>query len=104
MCSNVIWCRDFLIAQGYNIPPALVYQDNQSAISLEEKGSSSSERTRHVHIRYYWVKDRIANKEIQVVYLPTESMIADILTKPLQGDKFFELRDRLLNWDVKVNT
>jgi len=99
MCSNVIWSRDFLLAQGYDVPPARVYQDNKSAIALEEKGASSSERTRHVHIRYYWVKDRIDAKEIEVIFMPTDDMIADVLTKPLQGDKFFALRKKLLNWE-----
>jgi hypothetical protein len=97
MCSNVIWCREFLINQGHKMPPARVFQDNQSAIALEEKGTASSERTRHVHIRYFWIKDRIANGEIQVKYLSTSQMIADILTKPLQGDLFVILRDKLLN-------
>jgi hypothetical protein len=105
MCSNVIWCRDFLTNQGYNMPPARVYQDNQSAIALEEKGTSSSERTRHVHIRHFWVRDRIESGDIQVAYLPTDLMIADILTKPLQGDKFIEMRNQLLNWkNVPINT
>jgi hypothetical protein len=105
MCSNVIWCRDFLTNQGYNMPPARVYQDNQSAIALEEKGTSSSERTRHVHIRHFWVRDRIESGDMQVAYLPTDLMIADILTKPLQGDKFIEMRNQLLNWkNVPINT
>jgi hypothetical protein len=69
-----------------------------STIALAERGSAASERTRHVHIRYYWVKDRIASKDIEVVYLQTDDMLADILTKPLQGDKFLKLRNKLLNW------
>ena len=101
MCSNVIWSRDFLPAQGYDVPPARVYQDNKSAIALEEKDASSSERTRHVHIRYYWVnlKDRIDAKDIEVIFMPTNDMIGDVLTKPLQGDKFLALRKKLLNWE-----
>jgi hypothetical protein len=98
MSSNVIWIRDFLIAQGYTLPPARVYQDNQSTIALVQRGSSASERTRHVHIRYFWVKDRIDSNEIKIEYLPTDEMTADILTKPLQGDKFILLRNKLLNW------
>ena len=39
------------------------------------------------------------NKEISVNDMPTEDMIADILTKPLQGTLFKKLRDKLLNWN-----
>ena len=98
--SHVIWCREFLIAQGHNIPAAVIHQDNQSTITLASNGAASSDRTRHVSIRHYWLKDRINSNEIEVVYRPTDEMIADILTKPLHGDKFVQLRDLLLNWKL----
>jgi histone deacetylase 1/2 len=98
LCSVVIWTRDFLVAQGEEPPPATIFQDNQSTIALAEKGFSTSDRTKHVKIRYFWVKDRVDSGEIKIVYIPTEDMIADILTKPLQGEKFRQLRMSLLNW------
>ena len=97
--SQVIWHRDFLIAQGYNNLPATIYQDNQSTMALAVKGSASSDRTRHVSIRYFWMKDKVQNGDIEIIYKPTDDMIADILTKPLHGDKFARLRDLLLNWN-----
>jgi hypothetical protein len=78
--------------------PATLYQDNTSAMKLAEKGMSTSERTRHVNIRYFFVKDRIDSGEIKLEYKPTKMMIADILTKPLQGEHFRRLRAELLNW------
>ena len=97
--TRAIWCREFLVHQGYAMPPALVHQDNMSTIALAVKGSASSDRTRHVSIRYFWMKDRIASGDIEVVYKPTDDMIADIMTKPLHGDHFVRLRKALLNWD-----
>ena len=55
-------------------------------------------RTKHVNIRYFWIKDRIDSGEIKVIYQPTNDMVADILTKPLQGQQFIDLRNKLLNW------
>jgi hypothetical protein len=98
MSSQLIWTRSFLLALGYTPPPATAYQDNQSTMALANKGRSTSERTRHVDIRYFWIKDRIDSGDIVVEYLPTEAMIADLLTKPLQGDLFVRLRFLLLNW------
>jgi len=98
LCSLVIWNREFLIAQGENPPPTTVYQDNQSTMALVNRGVSSSERTRHIKIRHFWVKDQIDNGEVEIVYLPTTDMTADILTKPLQGESFNRLRRMLLNW------
>ena len=95
--SQVIWTRDFLIAQGYELGPSRVYQDNKSTITLADKGRSTSERTRHINIRYFFIKDRSESGEIAIEYLPTLEMISDVLTKPLQGALFVKLRRALLN-------
>ena len=95
--SQVIWTRDFLIAQGHSMAPATLYQDNTSTMAMIAKGRATSERTRHVNIRYFFVKDRVDAGEIVIEHMPTRLMIADILTKPLQGELFREMRDALLN-------
>jgi hypothetical protein len=80
--------------------PAKIYQDNQSAIALVRNGKSNSERTRHIAIRFFFIADRINSKEIEIEYMKTGEMLADILTKPLQGELFRKLRSKLLNWDA----
>ena len=95
--SQVIWSRDFLIGQGYQLDAAVIYQDNMSTIALVKKGQSTSERSRHINIRYFFVKDRVDQGDIKVEYKPTGDMLADVLTKPLQGSLFAKMRDQLLN-------
>jgi hypothetical protein len=98
--SMINWVRDFLIAQGYLMDAAIVYQDNKSTINLAEKGRSTSERTRHVNIRYFFIHDRIKSGEVKIMYMPTKEMTSDILTKPLQGALFTRLRAKLLNMEI----
>ena len=98
LVANAIFMRNFLISQGYDERPAMLMQDNEAAIKLAENGFSSAMRTRHMNIRYFFVKDRIAKGEIKVKYCPTKLMIADCLTKPVQGRLFIELRDLLLGY------
>ena len=88
---------NFLKHQGYNLPAIKIGQDNKSTIKLIERGQPASQRTKHINISYFFLKDRIMNKEIEVVYIPTDEMAADLLTKPLQGAKFRMLRRKLLN-------
>ena len=96
--AQILWSRYFLDAQGYNINDCVVYQDNKSAILLEENGrASSSKRTRHINIRYYFVTDRVNCGEVKIKHCPTAEMIGDYFTKPLQGGIFNKLRDRNLN-------
>jgi len=55
---QILWTRYFLEAQGYQAKDAIVYQDNQSTILLAKNGrASSSKRTRHINIRYFFVTD-----------------------------------------------
>lgn len=96
--TYVIWSREFLQHQGYKMGPGLVYQDNQATMAMAKRGPTSSGNSRHINIRYYFITDRIASNEIELEYLPTKDMVADLLTKPLQGADFRRQRTALLNW------
>ncbi|KAI2500335.1 Reverse transcriptase (RNA-dependent DNA polymerase) [Fragilaria crotonensis] len=95
---QILWTRYFLEAQGYGVKESIVHQDNKSTILLAENGKgSSSKRTRHIEIRYFFVKDRIDSGDLTVKYCPTGEMIADYFTKPLQGTLFTKLRNEIMN-------
>jgi hypothetical protein len=105
MLPQILWTRYFLEAQGYGVEESIIYQDNQSAILLAKNGrGSSSKRTRHINIRYFFVANRIASKEVKVEYCPTGEMIADYFTKPLQGSLFKRFRDFIMNGDPLPTT
>ena len=95
---QVLWSKNFLEEQGYTIMDNIIYQDNQSAMLLEANGrASSGKRTRHMDIRHFFVTDRVHQGDVSIIYCPTDDMIADVLTKPLQGSKFRKFRKLLLN-------
>jgi hypothetical protein len=102
---QILWTRYFLEAQGYGVNDSIINQDNQSSILLEKHGrASSSKRTRHINIRYFFVTDRVAAKEVSVQYCPTGEMIADFFTKALQGTLFRKFRDFIMNCDPSTNS
>jgi ribonuclease HI len=123
--GQLLWTREFMLEQQYKIEgdselmarldndimglerdnndagnKAILYQDNQSTIALLNRGEAASSRTRHIAIRYFYLSDKIIRGEVAMEYLPTDQMTADILTKPLQGQQFINLRNELLNWYV----
>jgi hypothetical protein len=51
--------RNFIIAQGYECGPVIIFQDNMSCVALIERGRSAEERTRHIDVQYFWVKERV---------------------------------------------
>ena len=64
---------------------------------MESNGlSSCGEKSRHIHIRYFFIKDILKREDIELVHCPTERMIADYYTKPLQGSLFKKMRDILM--------
>jgi hypothetical protein len=85
----ICWTQYFLESQGNGVFENILYQDNQSVILLEKNGkASSSKRTKHINISHFFVTNRIANTELSVEWCPTGQMIADYMTKPLQGTLF----------------
>ena len=85
----ILWTQYFLEEQGYPMRPSVIHQDNQSVMLLETNGrGSSSKRTRHMNIRYFFVADCQKRNEIIITYCPTDEMIGDFFTKPLGGAKF----------------
>ena len=98
-----MWATYFFKAQGRGIADYkigkrnVLYQDNESCIKLANNGkASSSRRTGHIHIRYFFVTDRVKNKEIEIHYCPTKEMLGDFFTKPLQGALFIKFRNSIL--------
>jgi len=92
----IIWFRDFLIAQGYKMGPAKIFEDNMAAIALATRGASNSSRTKHLAIRYFFIKDRMDSGEVELQHLGTKEMLADFFTKPLQGDLFRKMRAAIM--------
>ena len=93
--THVLWAREFLTAQGHDVTPMVVYQDNQSVLSLMKTGRSNKHRTKHLNIRYFFAKDRADVGEIRLEYMPTADMLADMLTKPVAGETFKQLVKQL---------
>jgi len=101
--SLILWTRHFLEAQGYEVKENVIYQDNESAILLEKNGRrSSTKRTRHLEIRYFFVTDNVNRRKVSIEYCPTEEMVADYFTKPLQGATFRKFIKLILNIDDDI--
>lgn len=98
MASQVIHVRNFVIAQGYAVGPAVIYQDNLSCMALMNKGGPCSERTRHIAIREFWLKERIDNGDVKTVHKGTAEMYANVVTKAVVGEQFEVERKGLTNW------
>ena len=94
---QVLWTKKFSEEQGWKDSTTVVYQDNTSSILLERNGRrSSTKRTKHMDIRYFYVTEQVGRKTIHVTHCPTEEMVGDFFTKPLQGSLFLKMRNYIM--------
>ena len=63
-----------------------------------------SPRTKHISIRYFFVKDRVDKGEMSIEYFPTGIMLADYFTTPLQGSLFNKFRDVIMSYSSHIST
>ena len=72
----------------------VIFCDNQGAIALA-KDPTNHGKTKHMHTKYCFLRECVANKQIELAYCPTGDMVADGLTKPLPRDAFQRFRHHL---------
>ncbi len=74
--------------------PTTIHEDNQVTIA-RSKNPVSHKRTKHIDIKFHFVREKIQDKTIELKYCPTYEMVADIFTKSLPRGQFENLRARL---------
>ena len=93
----ILWGRLFLLAQGIKVRRNTILQDNKSSILLEINGKASSgKRMRHINIRYFFITDCVRKGQCDIKWIRREDMVADYLTKGLQGAEFRRFRDFIM--------
>lgn len=93
-CQEAVWLQNLL--KDFNeeqVQPTVIFEDNQSCIKLVSK-DKYSKRTKHISTKYNYVKDLSDTGITCYKYCPTEIMIADILTKPLEWIRLKNLRQQ----------
>ncbi|GJR63360.1 retrovirus-related pol polyprotein from transposon TNT 1-94 [Tanacetum coccineum] len=82
-----IWLKGLLIELGVNLRSVVVNCDNQSAIHLS-RNAMFHERTKHINVRYHFIREIVESKEIGVAKIGTKDNAADAFTKVVPGPKF----------------
>ena len=93
--KEAIWLRKLLGGLFDGVLETTVIQcDNQSCVKLSEN-PVFHDRSKHIEMRYHYLRDMVHKGAIRLQYIPTEEQIADIFTKPLTAVKFVYFRDKL---------
>lgn len=90
-CTQLLWMKTLLGDYGFSQDTMIVTCDNTSAINISNYPIQHS-RTKHIDIRYHFLRDLVESEVVSFSFIPTENQSADILTKPLDGSRFESLR------------
>ncbi|KAL4573556.1 hypothetical protein LXL04_020366 [Taraxacum kok-saghyz] len=93
-CSQVLWMQTQLKDNGYKMQQIPIDCDSKSAIAISHNPVNYS-MTKHIHIRYHFLKDNIQKGHIELHFAPTNEQIADVLSKALAESKFLYFVGRL---------
>ena len=92
--QEVIWMRQLMEnLECKQSEPTVVYEDNQAAICIAQN-SRYHNKMKHIDIKYYFIREKVADSTIQLKYCPTNEMLADKLTKGIKYKKFVSLRNK----------
>ena len=102
MATQAVWIRRLLADLTVTQDQATVLmEDNERAICIG-KNPVSHARTKHIDVRYHYIREALNKGIINVQYCPTHEMLADILTKPLSKNRFEILRTNMGLTKVKL--
>ena len=93
--KQVIWLRALL--QELELTPkhpTIIFEDNRGTISLAE-GNALSKRSKHISIKYHFVREVVGSKKVELIHCSSGDMIADIMTKALGPILFLKHRDKI---------
>ena len=98
--KEAIWLRRLHVELGGNDQPVKLNCDNQGAIALV-RNPVFHQRTKHMDVRYFFVRDAQQDGLIDIQYVETENQLADCVTKALAVPRFEKLRSNLNIQDIK---
>lgn len=98
--QEVCWLRKILV-DLFQPPliPTPIHEDNQGAINMSK--NPETKRTKHMDIRFHYLRDCVENGVVQLQHIPTRDQIADIFTKALPRPQFEALRSKLMSGSVR---
>ncbi|GJT28690.1 hypothetical protein Tco_0908965 [Tanacetum coccineum] len=93
-CESILWMKSQLSDYDNLYKMVPIFCDNTSAIAISNNPVLHS-RTKHIDIRYHFIRDHILKGDFKIHFIPTEYQLADIFTKPLDEPTFTRLKAEL---------
>ena len=91
---EAMWLRQLLAELGYHIPKLTIYCNSQPTIAVSRKPEHHS-RIKHIDVMYHWLREKVEKGLLRLQFVPTDNMVADVLTNTLVRMKHEKCRNGL---------
>jgi hypothetical protein len=91
---EAMWMKQLLTELGYHLPRLTLWCDSQPAIAVSKNPKHHS-RMKHIDVMYHWLREKVEKRLLQLQFVPTDEMVADVLTKSLVRVKHEKCRQGL---------
>ncbi|CAA7270338.1 unnamed protein product [Cyclocybe aegerita] len=82
-CQQAVWMQGWISeARLEQMSPALIHGDNKGSVDLA-KNIKGITKAKHIHVKHHYIRECVKDSDMEIVQIPTDDNIADILTKPL---------------------
>ena len=98
--QEVLWMKQLLEELGFRQQTVPINEDNEGCINLS-KNPQDIKITRHIQVRYHFIRDHVKNGNIQLIPCKTQDQLADFLTKRVSGSSLYDILNRL---GIKLNS
>lgn len=92
--ANILWIQTLLTELGIAFTSPCIYFNNQSTVALAYNPVLHA-RTKHMEIDLFFVREKVLQKQLEVIHIPAKDQWAGVLTKPLSPARFLQPRDKL---------
>ena len=93
-CAQILWLKQQLLDFDIKLSHIPIMCDNTSAINLTKNPILHS-RTKHIEIRHHFLRDHVEKGDVVFAHVDSKNQLADIFTKPLATESFFNIRGEL---------
>jgi hypothetical protein len=92
--QECIYLQQFLTGLGFITTKTEIHEDNNACIALA-KNPQDKKRTRHIQIRFHWIRQQLDNGVFTLVPTKTHQQLADLFTKGLYGPQLRQMTTSL---------
>lgn len=92
--QEALWFQTLLSELSYSQQTIMIHEDNEACINLS-KNPQEFKRTRHIQVKYHFIRTLVKANKIKLIYCNTKSQLADMFTKGINAPRLVELSSKL---------